>query len=128
MSMKIVLGKIDPLHALLQRYQAERKAFDDPEDTGNTDQDWDRIARVTWWRTLNKIIQSEPRVTTAAGALFALDHVLEADEFAERTESSDLQLLWLLVKAARDYIASMEMRDSSGAGTRPSSRGHSLTE
>jgi len=126
--MKIVLGKIDPLHAFLQRYQAERKAFDDPEDTGNTDQDWDRIARVTWWRTLNKIIQSEPRVTTAAGALFALDHVLESDEFAERTESSDLQLLWLLVKAARDYIASMEMRNSSGAGTRLSSRGHSLTE
>ena len=128
--MKIVLGEIDPLHALLQRYRAERKTFDDPEATGNTDQDWDRIARVTWWRTLNKIIQSEPPVTTAAGALFALDHVLESDEFAERTESSDLQLqlLWLLVKAARDYIASMEMRDSSGAGTRLSSRGHSLTE
>ena len=128
--MKIVLGKIDPLHALLQRYQAERKTFDDPEDTGNTDQDWDRIARVTWWRTLNKIIQLEPRATTAAGALFALDHVLESDEFAERTESSDLhlQLLWLLVKAARDYIASMEMRDSSSAGTRLSSRIDSLTE
>jgi len=128
--MKIVLGEIDPLHALLQRYQAERKTFDDPETTGITDQEWDGIARVTWWRTLNKIIQSEPWATTAAGALFALDHVLESDEFAERAESSDLQLqlLWLLVKHARDYIASMEMRDSSGAGTRLSSRGHSLTE
>ena len=115
--MEIVLGEHDPLHALLQRYQAERKTF--PETTGITDQDWDRIARVTWWRTLNEIIQSQPRATTAAGALLALDHVLESDELSERTELSDLQLqlLWLLVKAARDSIASMEMRDSSGAET-----------
>ena len=102
---------IDPLFVLLRRYQAERKAFDDaPGTDGMTDGDWDRIARATWSRTQDEIIQSEPSTTTAAGALLALDHVLQSDDlFFDRSESTDMQMLWLLVKTARDYIASLDM-------------------
>jgi hypothetical protein len=102
---------IDPLLALLQRYLVDRKAFDDAAATeGTTDQDWDRIAKATWSRTQDQIIQLEPPATTAAGALLALDHVLQSDDlFFDRSESVDLQMLWLLIKAARDYIASVEM-------------------
>jgi hypothetical protein len=104
---------IDPLLALLQRYLVERKAFDDAAATeGMTDQDWDRIAETTWSRTQDQIIQLEPPATTAAGALLALYHVLQSDDlFFDRSESVDLQMLWLLIKAARDYIASVERHD-----------------
>ena len=105
------MAKIDPLRVLLRRYQAERKAFDDmPATDGMTDEDWDRIALTTWSRTQDKIIQSEPPATSLAGALLALDHVLQSEDlFAERLECADLQMLWLLVKAGRDYIASVEV-------------------
>ena len=104
------MADIDPLLVLLRRYQAERKAFDDAPATDRmTDDDWDRIARTTWSRTQGQIIQSEPPATTAAGVLLALDHVLQSDDlFFDRSESPDLQMLWLLVKAARDYIASVD--------------------
>jgi hypothetical protein len=107
------LADFDPLLVLLRRYQAERKAFDDaPAPDRTTNDDWDRIVRTTWSRTQEQIIQSEPPTTTAAGALLALDHVLQSDDlFCDRSESPDLQMLWLLVKAARDYIASMDMHD-----------------
>jgi hypothetical protein len=107
------LADIDPLLVLLRRYQAERNAFDDAAATdGMTDDGWDRIARTTWSRTQDQIIQSEPAATTAVGAVLALDHVLQSDDlFFDRSESPDLQMLWLLVKAARDYIASVDMRD-----------------
>ena len=107
------MAHIDPLLVLLRRYQAERKAFDDAPATDRmTDDDWDRIARTTWSRTQDQIIQSEPAATTAAGALLALDHVLQSDDlFFDRSESPDLQMLWLLVKAARDYIAAVDTRD-----------------
>jgi hypothetical protein len=101
--------EVDPLLVLLQRYQVERQAFDDAGATaGITNEDWDKIARATWWGTQTTIIESKPSATTAAGALLALDHVLQADDlFAERFEFADLQMLWLLIKAARDYIASL---------------------
>ena len=107
------MADIDPLLVLLRRYQAERKAFDDaPATDRRTDDDWGRIARTTWSRTQDQIIQSQPAATTAAGALLALDHVLQSDDlFFDRSESPDLQMLWLLVKVARDYIASVDMRD-----------------
>ena len=102
---------IDPLFVLLRRYQAERKAFDDaPGTDGMTDDDWDRIARATWSLTQDEIIQSGPSTTTAAEVLLALDHVLQSDDlFFDRSESTDMQMLWLLVKTARDYIASLDM-------------------
>jgi len=102
----------DPLLALLRRYQGELKAFDDAiAPDGLTNEDWDRIALDTWVGTRDEIIQSEPRATTAAGALLALDHALQSDNlFAERSESADLQMLWQLIKTARDYIASTEKR------------------
>ena len=100
----------DPLLALLRRYRAELKAFDDAiAPDGITDEDWDRLAQDTWVGTKDEIIQSEPPATTAAGALLALDHALQSDDlFAERSESADLQMLWQLIKSARDYIASTE--------------------
>ena len=118
------MADIDPLLVLLRRYQAERKAFDDtPAADRMTDDDWDRVARATWSRTQDQIIQSEPPATTAPGVLLALDHVLQSDDlFFDRSESPDLQMLWLLVKAARDYIASVDMRDwdsFSKAGDHP---------
>ena len=71
----------DPLLILLQRYQVERQAFDDVVTTKEmTDQDWDRLAQTTWSRTQDQIIESEPPATTAAGALRALDHVLQSDD------------------------------------------------
>ena len=104
---------IDPLFVLLRRYQAERKAFDDaPRDRWN---DRRRLGQncpgylVAYTGPDNSI--GTP-ATTAAGGLLALDHVLQSDDlFFDRSESSDLQMLWLLVKAARDYIALVDIRD-----------------
>jgi hypothetical protein len=104
----------DPLLELLQRYEAERAAFDQEGDTERIDQDWDRIAEETWSRTQDEILAHPPPATTAAGALLALDHVLRDDEvlFGEREECADQQMLWLLIKAARDYIATVDSLDN----------------
>ena len=100
----VVSANPDPLRDLLQRYRAERKAFD---ETDVPNEDFDRLASSTWFRTQNEIISVEPPTTTAVGALLALDHVLESDElFGDRFEWDDQQLLWLLVRAVRDYIQS----------------------
>jgi hypothetical protein len=105
----------DPLLTLLMRYEAELAAFDDSRAEPVADQDWDRIATETWSRTQEEILERQLPATTAAGALLALDHVLKNDNlFAERTECAGQQMLWLLVKAARDYIASTEVRTNGG--------------
>ena len=96
----------DPLLALLQRYEAELSAFNDATPT--PEQDWDKIAETTWFRTQNEILERKPEATTAAGALLALDYVLKNEMFADREEFADQQMLWLLIKAARDYIARTE--------------------
>ena len=103
----------DPLLALLQRYEAELAAFDSTTGTEQmTDQDWDRIAQETWSHTQDAILERLPRATTPAGALMALDHVLRSEDlFAERDECASQQMLWLLIKAARNYIASTEPHD-----------------
>jgi hypothetical protein len=99
------LDVADPLQVLLQLYLTELSAFDDAPAA--SERDWDRIALDTWVSTQAEIIRSKPPVTTTAGALLALDHVLQSEElFAEKSESAQLQMLWHLVKAARDYIAS----------------------
>jgi hypothetical protein len=104
----------DPLLTLLRRYEAELAAFDDPRAEPVAEQDWDRIAKETWSRTQDEILERQLPATTAAGALLALDHVLQNDDiFAERTECAGQQMLWLLVKAARDYIALTEARTNS---------------
>ena len=101
----------DHLLTLLRRYQAERKAFDDAVAIGaiDTDSIWDTLAKTSWANTQDEIIKMEPRATTATGALLALEHVLKSEDlFADRAESAELEMLWLLVKAARDFIASTE--------------------
>ena len=96
----------DPLLTLLQRYEAELTAFN--EATGTREQDWDKIAENTWSGTQDEILERKPEATTAAGALLALDHVLKDELFADRAEFADQQMLWLLIKAAPDYIARTE--------------------
>ena len=96
----------DPLQTLLQRYEVELAAFNDA--AAATEQDWDKIAEQTWSRTQDEIIERKPEATTAAGALLALDHVLKNELFADRAEFAEEQMLWLLIKAARDYIARTE--------------------
>ena len=96
----------DPLLTLLQRYEAELTAFN--EATPTRVQDWDKIAENTWFRTQNEIIERQPQATTAAGALLALDHVLNSELFEDREEFAEYEMLWLLIKAARDYIARTE--------------------
>jgi len=101
----------DHLLTLLRRYQAERKAFDDAVAIRaiNTDSIWDMLAKTTWASTQDEIIRLKPQATTATGALLALEHVLQSEDlFADRAESAELEMLWLLVKAARDFIASTE--------------------
>jgi len=93
----------DPLLRLLERYEAELDAFNDAPGTAT--QDWDHIAETTWSRTQDEILERKPEATTAAGALRALDHVLKSELLEDRTEFADHQLLWLLIKAARDYLA-----------------------
>ena len=93
----------DPLLRLLQRYEAELVAFNDAR--GSAEQDWDYVAQTTWSRTQDEILERKPEATTAAGALLALDHVLKSELLEDRTEFADHQMLWLLIKAARDYIA-----------------------
>jgi len=95
----------DPLQTLLQRYETELAAFN---DATAAEQDWDKIAEQTWSRTQDEIIERKPEATTAAGALLALDHVLKNELFADRAEFADEQMVWLLIKAARDYIARTE--------------------
>ena len=99
----------DPLLTMLQRYQAELTAFNEASPT--PDLDWDYIAETTWSRTLDEILERRPETTTAAGAQFALDHVLNSELFADRAEFADEQILWLLIKAARDYIAPTQVAD-----------------
>jgi len=96
----------DPLLRLLQRYEAELAAFNEGPTTA--EQDWDNIAENTWSRTQDEILARKPEATTAAGALLALDHVLNNEFFADRAEFAEEQMLWLLIKAARDYIARTE--------------------
>ena len=96
----------DPLLALLQRYEAELSAFNDA--TAIPEQGWDKIAENTWFRTQNEILERKPEATTAAGALLALEHVLKNELFADREEFAEHEMLWLLIKAARDYIARTE--------------------
>ena len=81
------MDDVDPLITLLRRYQAERKAFDDGPETGDPGEE-DRLAEETWYGTQRQIIQSQLPVTTAAGAIWALDYVLQSDDlFADRADS-----------------------------------------
>ena len=102
----------DPLLTLLQRYEAELTAFNDATPTG--EEDWDNIAKNTWFGTQNEILERKPDATTAAGALLALDHVLNSELFEDREEFAEHEMLWQLIKAARDYIARTE-RDGENA-------------
>lgn len=103
MAAQAASRRSDPLLTLLQRYEAELAAFN--EELGPESKDWDRIAEETFSSTLDEILERKPEATTAAGALLALDHVLNSELFEDRAEFAEDQMLWLLIKAARDYIA-----------------------
>jgi hypothetical protein len=90
----------DPLLTLLRRYQAELEAFEPPIDCL-------RVAQNTWVGTRDKIIRSRPTATTAIGALAALQHVVQCKDLFD--ESADLQMLWHLVVAARDYFRAQSL-------------------
>ena len=63
-------------------------------------------------RTQDEIIDRQPPAKTAAGALLALDHVLRNEDlFGERDECAIQQMLWVLIKSARDYIATAHALD-----------------
>jgi hypothetical protein len=110
----------DPLLTLLRRYEAELAAFDHATESDRTAEEEDQIAEETWYSTKEEILEQQPPATTAAGALLALDHVLKDDDLAaERMENDDMQMLWLLVKAARDYLAAMEQHWTSVASDQP---------
>jgi hypothetical protein len=94
----------DPLLELLQRYEAERAAFDEFMNEQIPDWEWDRIAEATWSRTQDEILEHQPPVTTATGAFLALDHVLRNEDLWELEQSTDQQMLWLLIKSVRDFI------------------------
>lgn len=100
------LDATDPLLELLQRYIAELKVFN--EAIASDECDWNKIALDTWACLRGEIIASEPRASTATGALLALDHVLQSSELFENKSVSaeEMQMLWHLIRAARDYIAS----------------------
>jgi hypothetical protein len=109
-SVTVSIKTPDPLLTLLRRYEAELAAFD--RDIGTeaiTDQEWDKIAEDTWSRTQHEILEHQPPATTAVGAVSALDHVMQNEYlFGEREECAAQQMLWLLIKAARDYIVTAE--------------------
>src|SRR5215212_2204973 len=90
----------DPVLTLLGRYQAELEAFEPPLDCL-------RVAQHTWVSTRDKIIRSRPAATTAIGALAALQHVVQCKDLFD--ESADLQMLWHLVVAARDYFVAQSL-------------------
>lgn len=57
-------------------------------------------------RWSREILGQRPPATTAVSALAALDHVLaDHDLWSGREEYPGLQMLWLLMIAARDYVA-----------------------
>jgi hypothetical protein len=110
----------DPLLKLLRRYETELAAFDHATGSGRTSEEDDQIAEETWYGTKQEILEQQPPATTAAGALLALDHVLTDDALAaERAENDDKQMLWLLVKAARDYVAAIERHWTGDAIDQP---------
>lgn len=95
---------MDPLLTLLRRYQAELEAFDPTAP----EVDFYNLSQNTWVRTRNQIIHSKPAVTTVAGALGALEHVVRSKDLFN--ELPDLVMLWQLVAAAYDYFAAERSR------------------
>jgi hypothetical protein len=106
------LDKDDPLLVLLRRYESGLKAFDELSTSEKGDEYWDKLAEDTWYGAQQEIIRSKPSATTLAGALRALDYVLQSDELFGESESDDLQMLRQLIKGARDFVASFGLRNS----------------
>lgn len=103
------IQRSDLLLELLQQYEAERAAFDASTDEQLSDEEWSRIAEETWYGTQSKILALKPPVTTAAGAVRVLGHVLRNEDLWEPDRSADQQLLWLLIKSASDFIARLSI-------------------
>lgn len=94
----------DRLLDLIRRYEAQTTAFD-VEAMSLPSEQWDARANETFFATKNQIIMEQPPATSAAGAIAALSHLLNDDTLAGREESQGEMFEWLLIRAARDYIA-----------------------
>jgi hypothetical protein len=106
------LERDDPLLVLLGRYEAGLKGFNETSSDEMGDEYWNKLAEDTWYGAQQEIIRTKPSATTAAGALRALDHVLQSDElFGDVSESIDLEMLRQLIKGARDYVASLRTKN-----------------
>ncbi len=98
----------DRLLTLIRAYESGWDAFDRVAGKGDEEAD-----TALWERTIDapmmEILDARPPATSPASALAALDHVLNLESGMDPFECRDAYPLpmmqWLLVKAARDFIA-----------------------
>jgi hypothetical protein len=92
----------DPLLKLVRQY---RRAHEIVNSDGLPEEHWDESYNTYITPAYLKIVRNCPSATSLAGVLAALDFVLTDEKFSERTPNGELHALWVLVKAARDYVA-----------------------
>ena len=92
---------VDPLLVLLRRHEEANCAFDAAVDRDAPEAERDHLFAACG-QTMQAIIDRAPAATTAAGAVAALDHVLNDDALWHRSAGDDF--LRHLIEAARDYI------------------------
>jgi hypothetical protein len=98
--MKMSDNLVDPLLVLLRRHEAANAAYD-ALDSNASEAERDHLYAACS-QTMHAIIDRAPAVTTAGGAVAALDHVLNDESLS----SDDVVGVFLrqLIKASRDYI------------------------
>jgi hypothetical protein len=94
---------IDPLLVLLRRHEAANVAFDAAVAADASDEARDRLFAVCS-RTADAIVARAPPATTAAGAIAALEFVLEDQVCTAWKVYPHDRFLRQLVIAALDYI------------------------
>jgi hypothetical protein len=92
---------VDPLLVLLRRHEEANSAFDSAADRDASQAEREHLFAACV-RTMQAIIDGAPTATTAAGAVAALEHILNDAALWHRSAGDDF--LRHLIKAARDYI------------------------